>query len=71
MLIVEETPAYRCLAVSIGKTTIYFRRYADHWVRAHCEDDGVWYETAVTAAILEMVCWNYPHHTVPPSEYPV
>jgi hypothetical protein len=71
MLTVEEMPAYRCLAVSIGETTIYVRRDANRWVRAHAGADGVWYETAATAEIPETVCGYYLHRTVPFSEYPV
>jgi hypothetical protein len=71
MLTAEEMLAYRCLAMSIGKTTIYFRRYADRWLRAHCGDDGVWYETAVTADMPATVCGYYPYRTVPLSDYPV
>jgi hypothetical protein len=71
MLTVEEMPADRCLAMSIGGMSIYFRRDADRWIRAHAGDDGVWDETAVTAEIPETVCGYYPHRTVPLSEYPV
>jgi hypothetical protein len=71
MLAAEEIPSYRCLAVSIGETTIYFRRYADRWIRAYAGDDGVWYETAVTAEIPETVCRCYLYRTAPLSEYPV
>jgi hypothetical protein len=71
MLTVEEMPAYRCLAVSIGETTIYVRHYADRWIRAHAGDDGVWYETTVTAEIPKTVCGYYPHRTIPLSDYPI
>jgi hypothetical protein len=70
-MLLADIPASRCLAVSLEETTIYFRRYADRWVRATCGTDGVWYETAVVAEIPERVCGYYPYRTVPVSEYPV
>jgi hypothetical protein len=70
MLAAEEIPD-RCLAVSIGESTIYFRRYADRWIRAHCGNDGVWYETAVPTNIPETVCGYYPYRTIPLSDYPI
>lgn len=71
MLDAAEMPAYLCLAVSIGESTIYFRRYSDYWLRAYCGDDGIWYETAVTADRPEIVCGYYPSCTVPLSDYPI
>ena len=71
MLTATEIPAYRCLAVSLEDTTLYFRRYLNHWVQARCADDDIWYETAVPPDIPETVCGYYPHRTLPLSDYPV
>ena len=71
MFTAAEIPSYRCVAVSIGDTTSYYRRYAAQtWVRAH-HDGDVWYETPVPAKMPETVCGYYSHRTLPLSEYPV
>lgn len=56
MLTVEEMPGYRCLAVSIGDATNYFRHYADHCLRAHRADDGGWDETPVATDVVDVMC---------------
>lgn len=71
MITAAEIPSYRCLAVSIGETTLYFRRYTDQWFRAHYEDDHSWDETPVPPDLPETICGYYPYQTVPLSEYPI
>jgi hypothetical protein len=71
MFTAAEIPSYRCVAVSIGETTLYFRRYTDRWFRAHYEDDHGRYETAVPPELPETICGYYPHQTVPLSDSPI
>jgi hypothetical protein len=59
MITAAEIPSYRCVTVSIGETTLYFRRYIDQWFRAHYEDDHGWYETAVSPEHPETVYGYY------------
>jgi hypothetical protein len=67
----EEMPPYRCLTVSIGEATNYFRHYADHWLRAHRADGGGWAETVVAPESVEIVCGYYSYRTAPLSDYPL
>jgi hypothetical protein len=67
----EAIPTYRCLAVSLRETTIYFRHYAAHWFYAARNGNGVWEETAVAPEVPELVCRYYPHHPAPLSEHPI
>lgn len=71
MLADEEIPQYRCLKVTLGDATNYFRHYADHCLRAHRADEGVWSETPVAPDVADVVCGYYPYQTVPLSEYPL
>jgi hypothetical protein len=67
----EEIPPYRCLEVSLGDATNYFRQYADHWLRAQQTDDGGWAETVVAPESVDIVCGYYSHRTAPLSDYPL
>jgi hypothetical protein len=71
MLTTEEIPAYRCLTVSIGETTIYFRHYADYSLRTHRATDGGWAETPVAPDVVKVVCGYYPSQIGPLSDYPL
>lgn len=66
-----EIPPYRCLTVSLTEATIYFRHYADHWLRAQQTADGGWEETVVAPETVEMVGGYYPYQTSPLSDYPL
>lgn len=71
MLTTEAIPSYRCLAVPMQETTIYFRRYADHWFYTFRDDDEVWEEMVVAPEVVELVCGYYPSRTAPLTEYPL
>jgi hypothetical protein len=66
-----EIPPYRCLKVALTEGTIYFRHYADYWLRAQQTAAGGWNETVVAPETVEMVCGHYPYRTGPLSDYPL